>query len=253
MKKSICQSKIDSKKQEVHLEMVLFSILNELNYNLELEKFYKKSKYETQLVKVHDIYIEEKGRRINTTFKKYVIDGCKEGNENYYKRNYDALTMNWMIEECLKHKVHFEFRGTRSAKYTVVMKKIKSIQWNGVLIESSLIDLLGIQLLDSLKNLLSGNNRQSESSLILLPSHSFSFLSSLRSMGFFFQHPTCNDLNHCHCTKVVNNECEHGFENGQCDICSFQSNNSSELTSASSVDSSLSVFLPVHSSYYHIL
>ena len=47
-----------------------------------------------------------------------------------HKRNMDAYTCNYLMEYLEKEGVKFEIKGTRSAQYTMVMKKVKEIILN---------------------------------------------------------------------------------------------------------------------------
>ena len=162
--------KITSKQNEVFLQSILISILNQLGYEFELTKFYKVSRQRIQLFNINNVKKYDDSQLIETNFKQYIRDiESSLPQKNYNKRNYDSAAVNWMIEQCESNGIKFGYRGTRSAKFTVVMQKIRSIQFEEQTMESERINTIGERQMNLLSSFFTSTNRNSDKHIILKP------------------------------------------------------------------------------------
>ena len=127
-----------SKTYEACQQSVLIGLLNVFGYEIGIERVYKMSKKTFPLFTI--CYVKHStsqgkvdtdiiSRAIQTSEEKLKTSTVSEKNKKrQHKRNLDASICNILMEYLEKEGVKFQMKGTRSAQYTTVMKKVKMIE-----------------------------------------------------------------------------------------------------------------------------
>ncbi|KAL7719101.1 Uncharacterized protein QTN25_003478 [Entamoeba marina] len=127
-----------SKTNESCQQAVFIGLLNQLGYEIGIERVYKISRKTFPLLTLHyvnkhteegviDMKIISNAREMSE--KKLSVSSAEDKKKRrQHKRNMDASMCNMLLEYLEQENVTFEVKGTRSAQFTMIMKKIKSIE-----------------------------------------------------------------------------------------------------------------------------
>ncbi|BFU21397.1 hypothetical protein EHI8A_065810 [Entamoeba histolytica HM-1:IMSS-B] len=126
-----------SKTNEACQQAVFIGLLNMFGYEIGIERVYKISKKTFPLLTIkfvhrctpdgnQDMEIMNSATRLSEEMlKSSTVEDKKKRRQR--KRNMDASICNSLMDYLEQEGVKFEIKGTRSAQYTMVMKKVKDI------------------------------------------------------------------------------------------------------------------------------
>ena len=134
--------KRSSKSYEACQQSCLLGLLNLIGFSFTIEKVYKKSTKTLPLLNVtylsgcKQIDMKEVvANQIQSMSSASPVDySKKKWSERLKKRSVTALAFNILLDVCQNENFTFKLKNTRKAEYTVVMQKVKSVEFSSALL-----------------------------------------------------------------------------------------------------------------------